>query len=378
MAIKIYGERATVTGNRQVPELPVSKAASPPIQTGRFFRNGKYPDVSAFNEMNAQLNQLMVFRTKEAFSVQGPLGLWPDGFGGFWMGPPLGSAAGTRNRWRFAFHTGPFHHALLARVVMCPPHTDYANDTYSRLRIYSNTTESSLVSTTEFHYGASPGPTVPHGGWQYHRVVDKFIDGLSPDTDYYALFSDENYGRLQSCAVADLASATEGNDGYLPTNFTEQSQILDEYRQNLVEVIPSLWKRGGAKVLNWTADPQFSPRTVAVNTATNIIDGTSTTYSSSIPGYTLDFTGKNRLSQTGCPCVVKAFVSCTADVSGVVHLRDSSGTIVATCTNTGGVGVANWAVSSVVQLTSGKYYLTHQTAAGTLSTYAVSIYEYEA
>jgi hypothetical protein len=377
MTIKLYGHRAPVPGDRQVPELPVSKAGSPPIQTDRFFRNGKYPDATAFNEMNAQMNQAMVFRTKEAFSFFGACGLWPTGFGGYFIGPALGSFAGTTKRWRGAFHTGPYHHALLVRVVMCPPHSNFLEATYATLKIYSDASETTLVSTTEFYYGSGPSNAVV-GGWQYHKFIDKFVEGLTADTDYYLVFSDENYGRLQSCSIADLASMTENYGGYLPTNFTEESQILDEYRQNLVAPMPALWKRGGAKVLNWNCDPQFSPRTIAVNTATNLLDGTSTTYGAAIPGYTLDMTGKNRLSQTGCPCVMKVHLSCTSAANGVVHLRDSAGTIVATCTNTYGAGVSGWISSAQFNLSSGKHYLTYQTAAGTLSVRAASIYEYEA
>lgn len=370
MAIKKYGDRAAITGDRQVPTLPSTKGANPPIQTNRWFRNGKHPDVSAFNQMNDHMNQAMIFRTKELFSILGDLGSAP--------GIQATSVVGTRNRWRFAFHLSPYTHALLARVVMFPPSSNYGNDTFAKLKIYSDATETTLVSTTEFHYGPGPNGAVSVGGWQYHRIVDKFIEGLTADADYFGLFTDETYGRLQSAAIADMQSMTENYSGYLPTNFTEQSQILDEYRQNLVTPMPGLWKRAGSKVLNWTANIQSSPQTIAVNTATNILDGTSTTYSSSIPGYTLVMTGKNRLSQTGVPCVVKAFMSCTSASNGVVHLRDSTGAIVATCTNTLGAGVTGWIASSVVNLTSGKYYLTHQTAAGTLSTYAVSIYEYEA
>jgi len=371
--IKIYGDRATVTGDRQVPTVPSTKSASPPINTDRWARNGRHPDASVFNEMNHQMNQAVLFRTREAFSIGGDLGSAP--------GIQATSTAGTRTRWRGAFRTMPFHHALLVRAVMFPPSSNYGNDTYATIRIYSDATETTLVSTTELHFGPGPAGAVSVGGWQYHRIIDSFIEGLTADTEYFILVSDVDYGRIQSMAVADLQSATQGNDGYLPTNFTEQSQLLDEYRANLVELIEPLEKKGGAKVLQWTANIQGTPRTTTSASAINVIDNTSTTYAAATPGYTLDMRGKARLSQqtSGIPIVFKAFVSCTSASNGVVHLRDSSGTIIATCTNAYGAGVTGWlSATGVLPATNDqKVYVTYQTAAGTLSCYAYVVYEYE-
>jgi len=272
MQKKIYGDAAPVPGDRQVNQLPVTKAASPPIATDRFFRCSKHPDASAMNQMCEQMNQAMLFRTKECFSILGDLGSAP--------GIQATSSAGTRDRWRFAFHTSPYTHAILARTVMFPPSSNYGNDTYAKIKIYSDATESTLVSTTEVHYG--PGPSnASVGGWQYHKVIDSFIDGLDADTDYFGLVSDIDYGRVQSMAIADLQSMTENYDGYLPVNFTEQSQILDVYRENLVAPMPALWKRGAAKVFNWTTNIQSSPQTNTTTTLKNLLDGTSTTVSSS-------------------------------------------------------------------------------------------------
>jgi len=374
--LKFYGDRPPVPGARQVPTVPATKAASPPIQTDRYFRNGKPPDASVFSSMNEAMNQAMLYRTKEVFSYCGVLG----------AGGGLGvssAGAGSRIRWRFAFHTSPYAHALFCRAFMYPQSAGFNSNAFAAMDITN--AAGAVLTTANFYYGTNPLQTANVAGWQYMKIVDKFIDlsavGLAADTDYYGLVYDGDNGLIQSIAVADIQSMSENYAGYLPQNFTQESLILDEYRQNLVAPMPTLWKRGGAKVLNFTVDNSAtSPRTIAVNTATNIIDSSSTTYGASIPGYTLDMTGKARLSQSsGCPCVMKVYVSCTSAANGVVHLRDSAGTIVATCTNTGGAGVAGWIASAAFNLpaNSSKYYLTHQTAAGTLSTHAVSIYEYE-
>jgi hypothetical protein len=376
---KIYGDAAPSPGALQVPSLPTTKAASPPIQTDRFFRNGKHPDASAFNQMNEQMNQAMCFRTKEAFSIIGDLGSAP--------GIQASSTSGTRPRWRGAFHTGPYSHALLAAVVMFPPSSNFGNDTYATLKIYTGADETGLVSTTEFHYG--PGPSnAAVGGWQYHKPIIKMLDGLNADTDYYLVFSDENFGLLQSACLADLQSMTENYNGYLPVNFTEQSQVLDGYRQNLVTPIPSLCKRGAAKVLGWTTNIQSSPQANATSTFRNVLDATSTTPSASTPGWTLDMRYKKRLSQTTVPCVLKvcgSWLNGGSASGGEVQLVDSSNTVIATVG--GGTGwnstTPKWlSVNVNMPALLDKYDLQFRisgpgVATGTVSLYAAVLYEYE-
>lgn len=370
---RFYGDHPTITGDRQVAQLPTTKAASPPILLDRYLRNTKHPDATLFNKMNEALNASMLFRTKECFSCAGLLGQS--------SGLALSSSAGTRLRWRFAFHSGPYNYTLMCRAVMYPQTSGPGSDSYATLRIYSDATESTLVSTTEFHYGANPVDATRTSGWQFLKIVDKTVEGLTADTDYYCVVSDVDYGLIQSIAVGEIQSMTESYDGYLPQNFTAESQILDEYRANLVAPIPTLWKRGGTKVLCWTADAQASPRTNATQTSTNIIDGSSTTYGAAIPGYTLNMTGKARLSQSsGVPCKIFAYLDSTSANNGRITLHDSGGTGLASVDYTGLANTPKWFESTVnLPTTEAKYYLTSRqtTAAATVSVHAVSIIEYE-
>lgn len=374
---KFYGDRPPVPGARQVPTPPATKAASPPIQTDRWFRNGKAPDASVFSSMNEAMNQAMLYRTKECFSYVGILGA-----GG---GLGVSSVIGTRARWRFAFHTSPYTHALVCRAVLYPQSNGFNSNAYAQLRIYSDAGETTEVAgaRTDFYYGVNPLQTANVAGWQYMKVVDQFVDlsaaGMTADTTYYARISDVDYGLIQSIAIADIQSMTENYAGCLPQNFTQESLILDEYRENLVAPMPTLWKRGGAKVFNWTVDNnQTSPRQVAVATATNLLDGSSTTYGAAIPGLTFNMTGKARLSQPGVPVRVHAYMACSSAANGNVHLRDSTGAVLLTLANTLGAGVGGWITGTVtLPASEAKYYLTHSTAAGTLSTYAASAYEYD-
>lgn len=367
----LYGEAIgeADVGDRQVPSLPVTKAASQPIETDRWFRNGKFPDASVFNMLNESMDQAILFRTKECFSILGDLGSAP--------GIQATSTAGTRARWRFAFRTSPYTHALLVRAVLFPPSSNYANETGATLKIYSDATESTLISTTTLTYGAGPAGLTSVGGWQYHKVVDRMVEGLTAGTEYYGKFSDENFGRLQSACVADLQSMSENYDGYLPVNFCEESKIVDLYRENLVEPMPDLWKYGGSKVLNWTANIQSAHRTTTSATPTNLIDGTSTTVTASSAGFTLDMRNKARLSQsTGVPIVMKVCGASDAGATGRVYLKSSGATICSIVDGWTG-GTAWQSATGVLPATLDKYDLQFDDNGGasTFRVLAVSIYE---
>src|SRR5690606_18578381 len=101
----------------------------------------------------------------------------------FDCGMPLGTAAGValsstssdRPRWRGAFRTGPFQHALICSAIMYPQGNGFDADAYAKLEIYSDATESTLVSTTEFHYGTNPLQSANVTGWQHLKEVVKYV-----------------------------------------------------------------------------------------------------------------------------------------------------------------------------------------------------------
>lgn len=373
--LKWTGDRIAVgsVGDRQVVAQPASKAASPPIQIDRWFRNGLQPDVGALNAMNEAGNQAALFRSKQVFYAYTRLhnSLYPP-------------STATLARWRFAFHTGPYTHALFAVVAMLP------DDVYSattvngqcKLEIYSDASESTLVASQTFTYGLNPHDTLSTAaGFQDIKPLMNFVDGLTADTDYYGKWSSIDVGGLQSACVFDLQSMTENFSGYLPQNITTHTAVLDVYRQNLATLAKNLWKRGGAQVLNWTADDQTAPKTTASATLTNLIDSSLTgAPTSATPGYTLCMAGKARVSQTtGVPCIMKVFAKISAGTGGTVYLKDSSNNTIASCTNF--TTTAGWVSSGAFNLpaTTAKYDLQYAVGGGaTLSVYAVSIYEYEA
>lgn len=357
-------------GPRQVRGNPTTKAATPPIEVKKFCQNGDSPSAQYWNLLNEATNAAALYRAKQVFSCSTRIGLS--------AATVPSSTAGTRNRWRAAFHTGPYTTRVMARVVLCPPNNNFGNATYGKLTIFSGTTEGTTVGSASFYYGAGPGTTIVNG-YQYLREIMLPIEGLTASTDYTLRFDDIDYGRIICASVFELPSLNDGITGSLPLTLNQDSEVLHIYRSNVATVQKNLWKRAGGTILTWTVDEQSSPRTNATSTATNLIDGSSTTYSASIPGFTFDMSNKARLSQTsGVPIKVRVYGSYSAD-SCYVTLRDSTGASVVEVTVNG--AAAWYSNTGYLPASSGKYYLTHHADTGlgpnTVTTYAVSIFPYE-
>jgi hypothetical protein len=362
----VYGDHMTGPApESKTAANPTAKQAFPPIEIDRFCRNGQHTHASLQNQLNSATNAAVLYRSKEVFS------------GGDWVlsGSAITSfGAGDRARWRFAFRTGAYSHAVYCVVIMAQPTSGLTNNTEGRLDIATSTTGSPAVQSAEFIYGNGGSAS----GWPTLRVCKILIGGITADTEYYGTFYDVDYGRIQSACVFDLQSATENNNGYLAQNTTTHTPVLNLHRQNIAEISNALWQKGGAHVLNYSVNDGTAPNTLASATDTNVIDGTSTAISANTPGYTLDMTGKDRLSQTsGVPCVMKAFIKSSIDgATARVRLKDSGGTTLATCSTTS--TTAGW-VSTTFNLpaTSAKYDLMMSATGGaTVSLYAASVYEY--
>ena len=371
--LKIPGSSLTpgTVGPRQVRGNPASKSASPPIQVRQYCINGYPPSAQYWNQLNEATNQAALYRAKQVFHATGRVGIGGAGI--------ESSTASGRNRWRFAFTTGPYTTRLMAMAALAPPDSGFGVASAGRLRIYSDATESTTVDTAWFYYGANPGGTSASTGWQHVRVQLLPIEGLTANTAYYGLWDDQVYGRLISATVFELPSLTEGISGYLPQSLNADSEVLDVYRENVATVQKAIWKQQGSHLICWTVNVQSSPFTIASATPTNLVDGTSTTYSSSIPGFTLDMQYRDRLSQTsGVPVTLKVCASQSSGATGRVYLKDSTGATVLSITD-GWTASAAWqSTTGYLPATEDKYYLVaDNNSGGTLSVYAVSLYEYE-
>jgi hypothetical protein len=363
-------------GSRQVPQNPATKSACAPIQVYKHARNGKAPDAWLINALCEATNQSMLYRTKEVFHSSGCVGTFGSDI-------QSSGGAGDRTRWRWAFHTGVYSRALLVNMIMTPQDSGLSANSSARIDIYSSATYGgSPVASATFNHGANPGGTTIVAGLAYLKPLQQMIEGLTPDTDYYGIAYDVDNGRMVSCSVAEMQSATETFAGYMPQNITAESSILDVYREKIATAQYNLWRRSAGTVFTHSVDLGTSPAVVFSATPTNIFDISFTTYGSAIPGLYLNMDGKTRLSQaaTGVPVRFCAYVDVPAANTGVVNLRDNSGSSVIQISQAG--PYTGWVTTTGYLPNAGtvdKYYLTHHRSAGagTISTFAISCFQYE-
>jgi hypothetical protein len=264
---------------------------------------------------------------------------------------------------------------MMPTNVDIAPYASY--NTGARLDIYSDTAETTVVATENFMYGSYPhGTSGQNLGFADIKVLEKVIDGLSPSTTYYAKFTDVNIGRIQSACVGDLQSMTENFSGYLAENIANGTNIVSAYRSKLITASNALLQ-ASTKVFTWTVDDGTAPITSVSSTPANIIDTSVTTVSVNSPGFTVDLTGKARVSQTsGVPVTMRVFAkSSSAGGEGRVYLKDSSGTAVMTLTDAW-FTIPGWSyVTGYLPASSGKYDIQFDNhGVGTFSVYAVSVH----
>lgn len=368
----VYGERLASAPEVQLVVNPAPKQAIPPIEIDRFCRNQQCPNATLQNQINMSANAAALYRSKQICAFGDTL---RTGAGTHVQ--ILSAGAGDRARWRFAFRTGPYTHALYCIVVMAPQSSGFTSNSYGRLDIATNAAGTPAVLSQTFEFGNHPTNGTVSGGWPNFRVIKNFIDAVSPDTEYYGTFYDVADARILSVCIFDLQSLTEHFDGYLAQNTTTHTPILDLHRELPVTISNALWQKGGSQVFNWSVNNGTTPITTTSATATNIIDTTSTAVSSATPGYPLDMTDKDRLASGGVvPCVMKMFGKQASAGTGSVVLKDSAGSTIATCSTT---ATTNGWTSTTFNLpaTVDKYDVQFKsTDVNGFDLYAVSVYEY--
>lgn len=377
---KPYGTEILSPGSRQIAQNPASRAATAPIQVHLHARNGKAPNVWLINQFFEAANQGILYRTKEVFASSGYVGIYGAEV-------PSSAGAGDRIRWRFAFHTGVYSRALMVNMILHPQDSGFTRNSAARVDIYTSATYGgSPVASATFNHGPGANGTTIVYGLSYLKQSIQYMEGLSPDTDYYGIVTDVDNGRAVSCSIAEMQSMSETFDGYLPQNLTAESPILDVYRERLAEVIYNLYRRGGATVFNFSTDGDGAVRGVYASPTTlnnvplNMINQDTIAYVDADPGYQLDMTGCARLSQytTGVPIRFCAYVDIPAANTGKVCLRDSTGTIVTSLTQAG--AYAGWVTTTgLLPVGEDKYFITYERTSGAdmIELYAVSCYQYE-
>lgn len=372
---KMYGDRldAGSVGSHQQAANPATKSGTPPIEWDRFCRNTKHPSANLWNQIHEATNQAVLYRAREIFRAPG------------WVGSSGGAGSGgTRDRYRFAFRSGPYMHGLMMIAVMVPQTAGLTGNAYSKITIYSDFNEATPVASVNFYHGANPGGSLTSSeGLPYIKTIKIPLFGLTAGTDYYAKVSDVDEGRIMALSVFELPSMTENTSGYLSQNITAETEILDIYRQNVATIQKTLWKKTGGLALNFCVNVAANATTNNTNTSKNVCDGLTTTFSDATKGFKIDLTNHDRLAQaSGIPVVMKVFCKTTdAGGKGRFYLKNSAGTAIITITDSISTAAGGAWRSTVgfLPAAADKYDLHFDNnGAGTLSVWAVSIYEYEA
>lgn len=340
----------------------------PAIQTAQWCRNGKHPD-AGFESLKAQsANFAALFRTKEICR---------------WAFPGFASGSDAVYR-RWAFHTGPYAHALNVMVTLAPSGAA-GSACGARLDLFPG--DGSPTVSQTYTYGPTPIGVSVLNSYLYNRPFNTTVD-IKPDTDYTAQLVCTGNGGIANASIGELASLTEAQQGNLPENFAQGSNIYADNRAALAQLTSALWTRGGAHIFNWCSGAgvdssalPVSPLVTTSNTPKNMLDPTVTTISPSSPGPLIDLTGKDRLgSAGGVDVVFAAFGNATLGGAseGHVFVSDQNGNLLAQLDFSTGASPVWTSTEATLPATLAKYDLQFSAdASTTFNLYAMSAYELE-
>jgi hypothetical protein len=298
-----------------------------------------------------------------------------DGAPGAIAGIPVSNPP-TRNRWRFYGHISPMTQSVFATMyfALCDDGTKSAPS--GKLELFKASDDSSIGSATFTYGGTSETPdNVPSefgGGTVGIDVSDH------QDEDIYGIFTDVGSGRLISATAFEVPVASDTANGFVAQDYSIGQDILDTDRGDISDLAVSLWKRQGATVLSWSSSLDADAPSTTASTAVNWIDGSSTSPSSSTPGYVLDMRYKTTLSRSsdGVPCVL-AVCGKSSGTHGTLKIVDSDGNDVDSIAD-GWTTSASWQTAAItLPATKDKYDLfISSNGTDTFTLYAVSIFEY--
>jgi hypothetical protein len=343
----------------------VPQYAQRALPTNRWMRNGRYPDASVQNLLASQANHAAKFLTKEVFSYSCPLASIPS--------------SDDRDRWRFAWRSGPYARYLWMHVVYMANHTDPLGAD-AVLTVASGV---SAIGTATVTYNHAPGSDTP----AYLGTGDALLESagavveLTANTEYQGLVSDVD-GRLVAISVFETSIEATTANGFV-SDVQGGAPIFDEDRADVTAILRNMWKQGGAHLLNWTVDNQASPRTTTSATEANLIDTALTggsSYGPNAPGFLIDFSNRTRLKDGGPKIEVWVYAS-KGTSNGIVQLVTDSSDAIAAVTISGTAAWYSIAATVDVGLFSDAAnafcHLLFSSGGGTLSVYAVSVYQFE-
>lgn len=334
-----------------------------PLQTNGRMRNGLYPNAYAQTFMAEETNRIARWRTK-AFEHSTPPADLPA------------KVIGSRIRWRAPFHASTHARYLWIHFLMSKTGLDGAlGDPYGKVLV--ELADGTDVGTAEFHYGANLGATtgldVPSKwaeGFELVRSGGVPVE-LTPGTDYYLTFSDENYGRMIAASAYEESLQADTDNGYIQTLSVAGAPIFDSDRSGPIGILREAWKSNASGLVYWSSDTDATAPTRVANTIANIFDQTISAVSASSPGFTLPMARRSTVRRVFVPVRFYVYAKITSG-SGNVSLLNSTPTGVQVGPNS---AVAQWyTVDDVLVAADDKYDLRlTSNGVGTLTVYAAAL-----
>ena len=339
--------------------------ARKPLGTKLVFRNGLYPEAGRHSFVAEEANRIAFYCTK-SWHFASP------------FQSVLAAGGASRTRWRTFIHTSKHCRYAYVRFLAMP--SNNAGQPVSRVA-FTLAGGGAPSATADFGYGGAVDDdsfdTLSIG---QSRTADGYtLVDLDADTDYEVSVDEVDNARTLAVSIFEVGLKPDTDNGYATCSFSAGQPILDVHREQLTVLERNLWKRSAAPLITWSCDGDSDA--YAATGTKNVIDGTSTTVTTATPGWTIDCRYRTtvRRASSGVPVIMRAYAK-TAATTGAVYLKNSSGTILATCALSS--STASWVSSGAFYLpaTLAKYDVHGAvlTGLGNTTVYAVALYSHEA
>jgi hypothetical protein len=238
--------------------ITISKNAKLPIQIAQWVRNGKYPSAELQNMIATLAGHAALVRPRLVYHTPGLI----IGTAGAALIPS--SVVGTRYRWEFPYRSAPYAHYIYANFQMAPQNLGTPNDPIGFLDISTDAAYSTTAAQAAVHFGSSDGsyPDTPinFGGGQTVALdaTTSALYALTPNTQYFCRFGEQNYGRIQSAVVWEFPLSADTDNGYPAINAVAGGPIYDEHRERAATMGRNLWAYGAQTLWHWSAETDAS------------------------------------------------------------------------------------------------------------------------
>lgn len=248
--------------------LPLIPSAIP---EGKFAQNGDTGTAPILRRLAAAYNFVSVNQRKQLIAKG--------------MADVSNPSLASEDANHFVFRTGANVESIDFVVAMMPAASTSTAASYVEMTLDDGTT--TITSDALYHPGENG---VGDDTIQWVRGSITAADGLTADTEYVGYITQENRARVKSVSVFETAAAVadSSDDGVAdPTKHEVFRPIEYQSMQELAETGDYLHRLNGAQLISYSsALPSLSP-SVSGTTETNILDGSSTAWASTSPGFVL-------------------------------------------------------------------------------------------